>query len=33
VKTLKNHKMLKKKKIVMAAAMMMDKMKVDNLML
>jgi hypothetical protein len=35
VKILKNQKMLKKKnkKLVMAAAMMMDKMKVDNLML
>jgi hypothetical protein len=34
VKILKNQKMLqKKKKQVMAAAMVMDKMKVDNLML
>ena len=34
VKILKNQKMLKKKKkLVMAAAMVMDKMKVDNLML
>jgi hypothetical protein len=32
VKILKNQKMLKKK-LVMAAAMVMDKMKVDNLML
>jgi hypothetical protein len=33
VKILKNQKMLKKNKNLMAAAMMMDKMKVDNLML
>ena len=33
VKILKNHKMLKKKNLVMEAAMVIDNMKVDNLML